>query len=124
MLNKPSLNPVQDWALQYWIHMDRRVYIEDKHAELELQTFNLFPERWGEVYREDMLPGLGGGQKAGDIGVAFDGEAEIPVTDIDSINEWYDGISKSRGLTGEQAGRFDDPTALYLGVAEGVGRRV
>lgn len=103
--------------------MDRRVHIEDKHAELELQTFNLFPERWGEVYREDMLPGMGG-QSAGDYGSAFDGEAEIPVTDIDSINEWYDGISKSRGLTGEQSQRFDDPTALYLGVAEGVGRRV
>lgn len=104
--------------------MARRVQIEDKHAELELQTFNLFPERWGQVYREAMLPGLGNGQKPGDIGTAFDGEAEIPVTDLDAIKDWYDGIDKSHKLTGEQTRRFDDPTALYLGVAEGEGRRV
>lgn len=118
-MNKPSLNVIQHWALGYWIEMDRRISIEDKHDELEIQTFNLFPERWGDLYRERLLPGV-----PGDVGNAFGpGEKEIPVTDIDDINKWYDGLDRSRGITGEQAMRYQDPTAL-LGLAVGEGRRV
>lgn len=104
--------------------MSRRVELEDKHAELELQTFNLSPERWGKLYRDTTLAGATGKQP-GDQGNAFgEGEREIPVTDINDINEWYEGMSKTRGITGEQADRFDDPAMKFLGVATGEGRRV
>lgn len=120
-MNRPSLNYVQAWALSYWIEMDRRVQIEDKHAELQLQTYNLFPERWGELYREQLF-----GQATaapGDIGQAFGGEQEIPVTDYDAINDWYNDISQARGITGEQVYRHQDMGSI-LGYAEGEGRRV
>lgn len=122
LLNRPSLNYVQAWALSYFIEMDRRVQLEDKHAELEIQTFNLFPERWGDLYREKTF---GGGTAApGDMGSAFGpGEKEIPVTDINDINDWYNNISAQRGISGEQLARHQDPISIF-GYAEGEGRRV
>lgn len=96
--------------------MDRRVNLEDKYAELEQQTFNLFPERWGDLYRDELLPTTA--LPPGDIGTAFDGEAEIPV-DVHEIDQYYENLNKSRGITGEQAMRYSDPLGNVLGHAEG-----
>ena len=54
--------------------MDRRQAVEDRQAELMQQTFNLFPERWDELYREDVL-----GAELG----AYAPEEEIPLTESD-----------------------------------------
>lgn len=112
MLNKPSLNYVQAWALGYWLYLDDRTHWEDKHTELKLQTFNLFPERWGDLYRSDTLGGGGNVSTStaapGDIGNAFDGEAELPVTSRDELNEFYESRGEKRRMTGEQASRYQD----------------
>lgn len=105
--------------------MDRRVALEDKHAELEIQTYNLFPERWSELYRENVLGSMG--QAPGDMGQAFQGEKELPVTDIDAIRDFYDNLSAQRGISGEQVYRHQESPVLnpaIFGYAEGTGRRV
>lgn len=105
--------------------MERRTQIIDKQNELELQTWNLFPERWGELYREKSL-GLGR-QSAGDIGSAFNGEPEMPVTDYDDLNSFFNTMSEKRGINGEQAIKITEQQTDYsrlLGRAEGEGRRV
>ena len=121
-MNKPSLNHVQFWALGYWIEMDRRIQIQDKHDELEEQAFNLHPERWGQLYRHQVLPGVPG-INPGDRGSAFNGEAELPVTDLDDINTYYDNLARPRVMTGTTASRHSDINSI-LGMAEGEGRRV
>jgi hypothetical protein len=99
--------------------MDRRVYLDDKHAELKQQTYNLFPERWGDIYRDDELP-PSGATAAGDIGTAFGSEPELPVTNLDDYDKFYASLSQTRGITGEQAMRYsDDPLGKVLGVPEG-----
>lgn len=97
--------------------MDRRVQIEDKKAELEEQTYNLFPERWGQLFRQEMLP-----VPAGDMGHAFaPGEPELP-TSYDDINEWYERMEQPQVMKGGDAIRHSRPDPF--GHAEGVGRRV
>ena len=97
LLNQRSLNPVQEWALKYWIYLDRRVYMDDKQAELEHQCFNLSPERWGALYRDQMLPGA--------IGIG--NEPEIPVTDPRDLDAFYESLNSPRTMTGAEAVRFD-----------------
>ena len=50
--------------------MDRRQQMEDVESQLMQQTFNLFPERWTELYRDEIF------------GYAPQ-EDEIPVTEND-----------------------------------------
>jgi len=50
LLHQPELNRFQYWALLYWIGMQRRMSREDRDAMLEIQTYNLFPERWEQLY--------------------------------------------------------------------------
>ena len=97
LLNQRSLNPVQDWALKYWLYMDRRTQLDDKASELEHQCFNLNPERWGVLYRDQMLPGL----------VGPNNEPEIPVTDPRDLDAFYESLSRPRKMTGEDAARFE-----------------
>lgn len=112
------MNYVQHWALGYWIYMDRRIQVEDKRAELEEQTYNLFPERWGQLFRDDMLPVL----PPGDMGHAFaPDEPELPTT-YDDINEWYERMEQPQVMTGGAAQHHSRPDPF--GHAEGVGRRV
>ena len=117
LLSRPSLNPIQQWALQYWVYLDRRTGLDDKQTELEHQCFNLFPERWGQLYRDQMLPAL----PTGDLGTAFGGEPELPVTDPNDLNAWYENIESSRGMTGAGISAYE---TSILGYAEGSGRRV
>jgi hypothetical protein len=115
------LNPIQTWALGYSLVMSRRTLVEDKKAELEMQTFNLFPERWMEVYEQRQ----GYSSNApGDLGVAFGGEQELPVTaeDIDSLSTWVDRSGETKRMNGGQAPQ--DDWMKVLGYAEGPGIRV
>lgn len=115
-LSRPSLNPVQSWALQYWIYLERRTTLDDKERELEVQCFHLLPERWTQLYGSSGAPG--------DLGQAFGGEPELPVTDPSDLDAWFERLGEQRGMTGAQAEAFLGPSDLMLGHAEGTGRRV
>lgn len=58
-LTQKKISFFQHWGLRYWIHMSRRIQIADLRATLIQQTFNLYPERWDELYREEALRKLG-----------------------------------------------------------------
>lgn len=101
------------WALQYWLYMERRLVVEDAEAALEAHCSVMWPERWKQVY----------GNRGGDMGEAFDGEEELPVTDISELDRWYAGLDERRVMTGAEADRHMNELAV-LGFAEGKGRRV
>lgn len=104
------------WALQYWLYLERRVQIEDKQTELELQCYNTSFERWQQLYQSQV--------SGGDWGMAFGGEAEEPITDPADLDSWYANLSQQRGMNGAEINdRLGENTAV-LGVAEGPGRRV
>lgn len=88
MLAQHSLNYFQQWALMYWVYLDRRTALEDRQAELETQTFNLFPERWNQLYQDKALADIAGMSGA---------EAEAPVTDLDALDRWYEEMVASGG---------------------------
>ncbi len=90
--------------------MDRRTQLDDKKAELEHQCFNLFPERWGTLYREQMLPGLPNITS----NPAVD---EIPVTDPADLDSWYENLERQRRISGADAAGYDH----LLGLADGEG---
>lgn len=60
-----------------------------------MQTLYLFPERWDQLQKNKETG------SAGDWGQAFDGEREMPVTDYDEMNKFYNG-----GSTGDDLGAF------------------
>lgn len=66
----------------YWIYLDRRQDVDDRQAELEHQTFNLFPERWVELYK-DNLPVTFADDEFGE---------EEPVTDIDALDQFFNDV--------------------------------
>lgn len=86
LLKQRSLNFFQHWALMYWAYMDRRTRIEDKDAELEQQTFNLMPERWVELYKDQLF---------GALGIANE-EGEVPLTedDLDELDKFMERLEK------------------------------
>jgi len=98
LLSQRSLNYFQQWALMYWVYMDRRTVMEDRQAELETQTFNLFPERWSQLYQDKTL-----GELAGLMGE----DSESPVTDLDALDKWYEEMvaSGGRGIAKGDSGR-------------------
>lgn len=112
LLTHPSLNFAQIWALQYWLHMERRTRLDDKKDELELQVYHLAYDRWAQLYDSPGVPG--------DLGQAFGGEPEIPVTDPSDLDQWYESLGQPRTMSGASA-----PSGNHLlGYAEGPGRRV
>lgn len=96
LLNQRSLNFFQRWALVYWIYLSRRIQIEDVNAELEQQTFNLAPDRWVELYRDQML---------GKLGIPNE-DGEIPLTedDLDDLDKFVERLEKNGkfSMTGAQ----------------------
>lgn len=84
----------------YWLYLDRRTAIEDRQAELESQTFNLFPERWSQLYQDKTLAGLA--IAAGDDG------SEAPVTDIDALDQWYEEMVAQGGKKFMKSGSVTD----------------
>ena len=91
--------------MQYWVYMERRTQITDKKAELEHQCFNLFPERWGALYRDQILPP--GVNSPGDTGMAFGGAPEAPVTATDDLDAWYEGREATRRMSGAETEPFE-----------------
>ena len=57
--------------------MERRTRWEDTHAQLEQQTFNLFPERWSELYKDELLAELGLPNEEGEIPLQEDDLAAL-----------------------------------------------
>lgn len=45
-----------------------------------MQTFNLFPERWQQLYQEELF-GVSSGEYE---------EGETPVDDVDLLDQWYE----------------------------------
>jgi len=84
--------------------MDRRTQVDDKQAELEIHLQHMWPERWQQLY----------GTPAGDYGSAFDGEQEIPITDPDDLDRWFQGLDGARSMS---SGEFTE----LLGWSDGEG---
>lgn len=93
--------------------MDRRTQLDDKKAELEHQCFNLFPERWGALYREQMLPGVPNA-------ITSSPADEIPVTDPNDLDAWYENLERQRRISGADAAAAGG-MAHILGLADGEG---
>lgn len=81
----------------YWLYLDRRTALEDRQAELENQTFNLFPERWSQLYQDKTLAAL-----------ASDDDLESPVTDIDALDQWYEQMVAQGGKQFMKSGSVSD----------------
>lgn len=104
--------------MNYWLDMSRRDYVDDEEAKLRQQTYNLFPERWKQLYEEQ--PNIG-----------IDGLPEIPITDPRQLDHWFNHLAGQQGMTGAQAERaFSSlagagaPPQQLLGYAQGEGRKV
>jgi len=96
--------------------MTRRIQIDDKQAELELQTWTLSGyERWKQCWDRD---------NSGDYGHAFEGERELPVTDPEELNDWFNNLANSHGMSGADAERAIRSGDHLLGFAQGEGVRV
>lgn len=80
LLKGKSLNFFQQWALVYWMYLSRRVQLDDKNSELEQQTFNLAPDRWIDLYRDQVLGEMGIPNEDGDIPLS-----EGDLDDLDSF---------------------------------------
>lgn len=112
---------VQAWALDYYLRMDRREYIQDQEDILENQSYVQFAaldqvDRWKKLF----------GEPDGPIGP--DGLPEQPITDPRQLDKWFEQLASQRGMTGAEAEqRFGGDTGraqMLLGHAEGTGRRV
>lgn len=90
LLHQRDLNHFQHWALMYWVYLDRRTDNETRRDQLELECFNMFPDRWAEIYKD----------QPGSLLAPPEESQEIPVDDIDEINRWYESRERSRIMTG------------------------
>ena len=98
LLTGKNLSYFQRWALLYWIAMERRVMLKDKRSELIQQTFNLFPERWEVLYRDEVLR---------ELGISVPGEEEEEVLgedDIDMLNRFMEGMEQRRWIHADALG--------------------
>jgi hypothetical protein len=93
------------WGLRYFLRMSDRVAGELKIEELKLQTLNLMPERYKQLYDQPNSVSI------------FGSDPELPVTDPDQLNEYYANLDRPRMMNG--AGNTQ-----LLGSANGSGRRV
>jgi len=76
------------FALIYWTYLERRTQLEDRQEEMEAQTFNLFPERWSQLYRDKAMAEVGMDDEIG----------EQPVTDTEALDQWYEQMVARGGL--------------------------
>lgn len=100
--------------------MQRRDFVKNEEDKLRLQTYNLFPERWKQLYEE--RPNVG-----------IDGLPETPITDPRQLDHWFNQLAAQQGMTGAQVERAfaapgapvgGAPASMLLGHAVGEGRRV
>lgn len=82
--------------------------LKDKKDEVELMTFNLNYERWYDLYfpknaaalAENMAYEAGGGRLAEE-------EIEIPVTDIDELDKFFESREQKRWMSSSDISEFD-----------------
>lgn len=91
ILHQRELNHFQSFALLYWIYLDRRVFNETSREQLELQCFNLFPERWEAVYLN---------QEGSVLSPPPDEDEDIPVDSIDELEKFYATLDQPRMASG------------------------
>lgn len=84
ILTRPSLNRVQEWALSYFLEMERRTFIEDKEAELERHLLNVNPEAWQRRHDEEEF------QKQLD---------ELPVQNPRDLDRWVANLGKTKTMS-------------------------
>lgn len=103
LLTRRSLNFFQQWALVYWIYMERRVSLEDKTSELEQQTYNLAPERWVDLYRDQMMAKLGIANE--------DGEVPLQEDDLEDLDKFMEKLERQSkfSMSGAQAPATEFP---------------
>jgi hypothetical protein len=85
ILTRPSLNDVQDWALRYFLEMERRTFIEDKEVELDRQLLNVNPEAWKKVKEAEEL------QKQL--------EEEQPVQNARDLDRWVANLGNTKTMS-------------------------
>jgi len=92
LLSHPELNFFQYWALTYWIGFSRRQARKDRDTMLEIQCYNLFPDRWQQLYQGKIISQLA------------PPPPEIPVTedDLDEIARWIDNMNAPRMMSGAE----------------------
>lgn len=99
LLTGRNLSYFQRWALLYWLYMDRRIKLKDKRSELIQQTFNLFPERWDVLYRDEVLK---------ELGVPVPGEVDegeiLGEDDIDVLNQFMEQMEQRRWIHADALG--------------------
>jgi hypothetical protein len=84
ILTQPSLNRVQNWALSYFLEMERRVFIEDKEAELERHLLNVDPERWKRMQDEE------------EFARQLD---ELPVQNPRDLDRWVANLGQKKSMS-------------------------
>lgn len=92
VLTQPSLNRVQQWALGYFLEMDRRTFIEDKEAELERHLLHTNPEAWQKLRDEEEF------QKQLD---------ELPVDNPRDLDRWVANLGNTKKMSAAQVS--DEP---------------
>lgn len=92
--------------------------LKDKKDEVELMTFNLNYERWYDLYfPKDAAALIDSSEYGGGTGTLAEEEIEVPVTEIDELDAFYENRESTRWMTGAD---LSDPLLDGLGV----GRRV
>ena len=92
--------------------------LKDKKDEVELMTFNLNYERWYDLYFPKSVAEIAEEMAAQDSGggrLAV-GDIEIPVTDIDELDQFFATRDETRWMSSSEIPAFNDFGA--------VGRRV
>lgn len=96
LLTQKNVSYFQNWALLYWMYIQRRTAMEDTRAELVQQTFNLFPERWNELYRTEVMEKLG-------LSDSMIPEGE-PVDDLNEIDAYLSRLEGKRWIHADALG--------------------
>jgi hypothetical protein len=93
LLKQKELNDFQFWALAYWIYMDRRTDVEDRHDQIEEQCFHLNYDRWYGLYHDRFF--------GPEIGIPGE-EQEIPVTSVDELDQFMADLEKKHFMNGSE----------------------
>lgn len=72
--------------------------LKDKRDEVELMTFNLNYERWYDLYFPKNAAAIA--DEMSDIAGGFiDDDMELPVTDIDELDQFYESRENTRWMS-------------------------
>lgn len=90
--------------------------LKDKKDEVELMTFNLNYQRWYDLYFPKDAAALV--ESGGFGGTLVEEEVEIPVTDIDELDAFFESREKTRWMSDSEIPGDDFLDGI------GVGRKV